>query len=193
MPIPEDDNDKSLLLKVAADDTAAFDQLYKAHWQPMYKLALYFLKDEAAAMDIVQDVFVWIWQQRQQIKVHTSVQAYLKTAVKYKLANYIRSGKVRQDLLDNWVMETTYTHTGQDSAELRELKAIIQQTIEGLPEKCREVFTLSRNHGLTNQQIAEKLGISVKTVENQMTIALRRLRAHTREYMVLLLVAILSR
>jgi RNA polymerase sigma-70 factor (ECF subfamily) len=144
-------------------------------------------------MDIVQDVFVWIWQQRQQIKVHTSVQAYLKTAVKYKLANYIRSGKVRQDLLDNWVMETTYTHTGQDSAELRELKAIIQQTIEGLPEKCREVFTLSRNHGLTNQQIAEKLGISVKTVENQMTIALRRLRAHTREYMVLLLVAILSR
>jgi RNA polymerase sigma factor (sigma-70 family) len=121
-----------------------------------------------------------------------NVPLYLKAAVRFKVANYIRSGRIRSSFFEDLA---AYTPSGllpgsEELAEVRELHAIIQQSVLQLPHKCQEIFRLSREEQLTNQQIAEKLGLSVKTVENQKTIALKRLRSGIEPYMVSILLLI---
>lgn len=142
-------------------------------------------------MDIVQDVFAWMWEHRHTLQV-VSVKAYLKAAVRFKMANYIRSGRVR----DTFFQElANYTPSNlppgaEELAEARELQAIIQRAIGQLPQKCQEIFRLSREERLSNQEIAKRLGVSVKTVENQMTIALKRLRSKVEPLIGILLLVL---
>lgn len=138
-------------------------------------------------MDIVQDIFVWIWERRETLQIQ-SLQAYLKAAVKFKVANYIRAGKIRASFFDE-LKPIEAGAPGDNAAEVRELKAIIDQSILELPDKCRNIYLLSKQERLSNKEIAERLGISVKTVEAQMTIALKRIRGAVGKYMVAALAA----
>jgi len=182
--------DQELLQRLAKDDRIAFDTIYTRHWHAMYQSVYGIFRDEAACMDIMQDVFVWLWEKRAQVHIETSLAAYLHAAVKFKTANYIRSGKVRRGFFEEALRLATALPVVASPAEIeiRELKNIIRQATENLPEKCREVFYLSRNEHLSNQEIANRLGISVKTVERHMTIALRRIRIAVEQYMLYLLV-----
>lgn len=169
-------SDPELLLLLAQGDQYAFEMIYTRHWQDLYKSAFIILKDHDASKDIIQNIFVWIWEHKQELKI-TSLKSYLKAAVKFKVANYIRSGKIRNDFFQELAnFNFSALPIREELTETRELNAIIQQAIAHLPQKCREIFLLSREENLTNQEIAKKLGISIKTVENQMTIALQRMR-----------------
>ncbi|HEY1112622.1 MAG TPA: RNA polymerase sigma-70 factor [Chitinophagaceae bacterium] len=177
--------DNDLVTLLAQDDQLAFEQLYTRHWAPLYQSAFYIVQDSDACKDIIQDVFAWLWEHRHTLEVQ-SVKAYLKAAVRFKLANYIRSGRVRASFFESLAgfAPPALSPGCEELAEARELQVLIQQTIAQLPQKCQEIFRLSREERLTNQEIAERLGLSVKTVENQMTIALRRLRNGVEPYVI---------
>lgn len=175
--------DHALLELASKDNQHAFDALYLRHWEDMYKTAFIILKDAEPCKDIVQDIFIWLWEHRQTLQV-LNLKAYLRAAVKFKIANYIRSGNVRESFFTELANRSFSLHTSPfDLIEFKQFKAIVRQAIDNLPDKCREIYQLSREKELTNQEIAEKLHISVKTVENQMTIALHRVRKATSPYL----------
>ena len=167
------------------DNQDAFSMLYNRHWADLYKFSFFILRDQAACKDIVQDVFVWVWEHRKGLQIQTP-KSYLKTAVKYKIANYIRSGTIRESFFEE-VAQLNFTASlpGVDEfAELKELNHIIHLSVCNLPVKCREIFRLSREANLSNREIAEQLGISIKTVENQITIALHRIRENVEPHLI---------
>lgn len=170
-----DYSDSDLVDLLNNGDRAAFDEIYRRNWSAMYLAAFNMLQDHDACMDVIHDVFVWIWNRKGSLEIAT-LKAYLISAVKYKVTNVIRKLKFRQSYLDQ--LETTEPSFNNVSSEieLKELKAVLAQFTSELPEKCREVFDLSRNEHLSNKEISKKLGISEKTVERQMTIALKKFK-----------------
>ena len=181
-------SDLELITMLKRGDMDAFDMLYTRHWSAMYQSAYYLLRDQSACMDIVQDIFTWLWEKRDQLDIQT-VPSYLRTAVRFKVANYIKSGDIREDFYEELSKLTIVTPPGpQELLELNDLKTIIQHAVNGLPEKCREIFLLSRDGHLSNQQIATLLNISIKTVEAQKTIALKRIRAVVEPHLLALLI-----
>jgi RNA polymerase sigma-70 factor (family 1) len=175
--------DQELLILSAKDNPDAFDTLYFRYWEDMYKTAFAILKDADCCKDIIQDVFIWLWQHRHTLQI-LHLKSYLRAAIKFKVANYIRSGNVRESFFKELASVQLPVHSpAEDQVEFKQLKGIVLQAISDLPEKCREIFQLSRDEELSNREIAEKLHISVKTVENQMTIALRRVRQATEPHL----------
>lgn len=170
--------DLQLLRSLSGNDKQSFEILYNRYWEPLYKSAFYILKDQEACKDIVQNIFIWLWEHRQTQEIH-SLSSYLRVAVKFKVANYIRSGKVRDSLfheLAHFDLPPA-VHTPEEIMDLKELSAVIKNAVTKLPSKCQKIYLLSREEHLSNREIAQRLGISIKTVENQMTIAFRRLRS----------------
>ena len=163
------------------DDRDAFKKLYARHWEDMFKTAFAILKDADASKDVVQDIFIWLWEHRSVLQI-TSLKSYLKTAIKFKVANYIRSGTLRDNFFKELAGFSGRAASPEEELEIKQLKSIIQEAISKLPDRCREIFQLSRDGQLSNQEIAARLNISVKTVESQMTIAIRRVRQAADPY-----------
>lgn len=167
--------DVELIALLREGDHAAFEELHGRHFQTLFRVAWNVLKDREACMDVVQEVFVWFWEHRERHQVR-SIKAYLLMAVKYQVANSIRSGKVRESFFDRVGVQQLKYSLNAESTELQELKAFIKNIIDLLPDRCREVYQLSREEQLTNREIAQKMDISEKTVESQLTKALKTLR-----------------
>ena len=189
----QNSEDAALVGLLSAGDQLALRELYHRHWPHLYRLAFAVLHDEEASKDIVQEIFVWLWEKRANLQI-THTRAYLSAAVKFKLANYIRAGKVREQFytaLEHLSKEAIVP--GPEAAlEVAELNRIIAESVATLPAKCREIYLLSRQGALSNREIAERLNLSVKTVENQKTIALRRIRSAVDMHLVLLLALLLG-
>jgi len=168
-------SDHELISLLKDGNVGAFDAIYHRHSAGMYKFAYRILKDEDECNDVLQNVFTWLWEHRHNLSF-TSLQAYLYAAVKFNLAGVIRVSTRRTEILAE---APVITEGVEDSSlELKELMYLIRSFTESLPEKAREIFELSRNQYLTNKEIASRLGLSEKTVENQMTISLKKLKAH---------------
>jgi RNA polymerase sigma-70 factor (ECF subfamily) len=157
------------------DDHMAFNQIYERYWQTLYQTAYNLLKDNDGAHDVLQEIFVWLWTNRER-QLTDSLQPYLRAAVKYQVAKLVRHGKVKAAFYDHTVACYQPSPPGDQNYEVRELQAIITAFTQSLPDKAREIYRLSREELLTNKEIAIRLNISEKTVENQMTINLRKLR-----------------
>ncbi len=167
--------DSELLALLRTGDRQAFEEIYRRHWKDMYRTAWLMLHDQAASTDIVQDIFVWCWEKRAVMQV-ASLGGYLAMAVRYKVANHIRREKVRAGFFAE-AQSLRLTESAEElTLELKELRSIIAQFTEELPGRCRDIFYLSRFEYLSNKEIAARLGVSEKTVENQINIALKRLR-----------------
>ena len=136
------------------------------------------------AKDIVHNVFVNLWEKRDQLDASTSFKSYLFTAVHNRSLNYIRDQKKFDK--NEFVPETNeaINYESADSLETTELQKKINNAIDSLPEKCREIFLLNRFEELKYQEIADKLNISIKTVETQMSKALKTLREKLGQYLV---------
>lgn len=175
--------DQELIDAMRMGNQDAFEEVYERHWSLLYRSAYNVLREEAGSLDVVQDVFIWFWEHREKLVVN-SIRGYLLTAVKYKVANYIRSGKVRASFYDRIPKVDLDVAFPNEALEIKELQAMINQLTEALPDRCREVFQLSRNEHLTNKEIALRLGISEKTVENQINKAIKKLRANLGRFSV---------
>jgi RNA polymerase sigma-70 factor (ECF subfamily) len=165
-------------------DEHAFQSLFKDHFTGLCQFASGYLKDSEAAKEIVQDVFVSLWLKRDTIDSSKPVKSYLSTSVRNRCINYLRDHKkFSSDLLalENLSNETMYEQP--DTLVESDLVEQIDRAIEELPEKCRQVFKLSRHQNLKYQQIADQLQISVKTVETQMSKALQHMRHRLAEYL----------
>lgn len=157
------------------DDRGAFDELYNRHWKYLFTISFNILRDRDDSLDICQSIFLWVWEHRKTLNIKTSVKGYFYSSVKYKIANFIRSGKIRENFFDE--LQHVDTESFQENAlEVKELKALIIQLVNDLPQKCKEVFQLSRYENLTHKQIADRLGISEKTVDDHILRALKKLK-----------------
>lgn len=166
--------ESELLSLVKAGNLTAFTAIYEKHWDVLFGSAYNMLRDKEACMDILQDIFTWFWENRNVWEL-TSCKGYLLTAVKFKTANYIRNAKNR-GLVIHQLTQLELESQDAETYEVRQLEELIKSMADRLPDRCREIFQLSRYSYLSNREIAQKLQISEKTVENQLTIALKRLR-----------------
>lgn len=173
-------SDAKLLELLGVDDRKAFELLYKKYSGKSYAAAYSLFRDKDVCEDQVQDLFVDLWAKRHELNI-TSLEWYLKVAIKNRVLMYIRT---RRATLDVSALEALAAKYSTDSLLIQhDIGRVLDENVAQLPEKCRQVFTLSRKECLSNKEIAARLGISVKTVENQMTIALRYLRSGLTDYL----------
>jgi len=166
--------DEDLIALIRENDLGAFERIYNKYWSKLYLSAYNIIRDRQVAEDVTQEVLVNLWIKRANLKL-TSLNAYLYTSVRYQVFNVIRSGKVRADLF-NRLEELFSNNGGEELLSEKEINRLLEQGIAELPEKCRQIFIMSRKEHLSTKEIAERLGIAPKTVENQLTVALNRLR-----------------
>lgn len=168
-----DPDETQLLKQIAAGDHNAFNEIHRLVFSDLFRSAYNVLRDRDASMDIVQEVLVWFWEHREHHRI-SSIKGYLLMAVKYQVSNYIRSTKVRENYRLNHIPEEFIL--SEESLEVQELRSVIESFVKDLPEKCREIFQMSREQYLSNKEIALKLNISEKTVSVQIARALQKLR-----------------
>ena len=170
--------------KLESGDIKAFEMLYNEQYIPLCHFSQRFVFDLDTAREIVQDVFVHIWEKRTSLPVEISLKPYLYTSVRNKSIDYLKHLNVENKFEKRRIREiqdpannsfNTNDHP-LDGLITKELENSIKDAIENLPEKCKEIFKLSRFKGLKYREIAEELNISVKTVETQMSRAIESLK-----------------
>ena len=165
-----------------------FDKIYVLYYSRMFRFAKEYVLFDEDAENIVQDVFLLLWEKREVLDIQISLVSYLFALVKNKSLDYLRHKVIADEYKQELSAKLTalellnYSFTSDE-----EIEQILMTTINKLPERCRQVFLKSRIEGKRNREIANELNLTVSTVENQMTIALRKLRVELKDYLPLLL------
>lgn len=174
---PQALTDHQLLEQIQKDDRGAFTELYNRYWDKLFITAMHRLDDEHEAEEVVQEVFLSLWQRRRSVQLTHSINTYLSVAVKYRIINHLDKQYRKKRHIDHLAisapLQEDSTNTWLSEKELRQQ---LEHSINKLPEKCRIVFLLSREEQKTNAEIAAELNIAEKTVEAHMTKALSTLR-----------------
>ena len=169
-----------------------FEKLYKLYYPKMFAFAKNYVPANEDAENIVQDVFLILWERKEEIEISFTLTTYLFTLVKNRCLNFLRhklieeeyNSQMKEELGFKLYALETFNYSYQSEEELQE---VIQRALDTLPERCREVFIKSRIEGLKYKEISDELGISGNTVENQMVTALKKLRVALKDYLPLLL------
>ena len=181
--------EKQVVTSFKIDDESAFEQLFRAYYPRLCAFASTLLDDRAEAEEVVQTMFCRLWEQRTSLEVTSSVQAYLFRAVRNASLNQIKKTQIRDAYkvmnLDNLNQNPEFQ---PDRITESALSQRIEKAIADLPEQCRLVFKLSRFEEMKYKEIAEHLNISIKTVENQMGKALKRLRLDLVDFLCFVVV-----
>ena len=174
--------EQPLIQEIREGNEQSFEQAFHMHYAVLCGYANKLLKDLDEAEEIVQETFYKIWEKREQLEITISFKAYVFRAVHNACLNYLKHQKVRKAYADH--VEANHEEAANhDPAEQNELEQHVVEALDALPEKCREVFELSRFEGLKYKEIAERLEISEKTVENQMGKAFKILREKLAVYL----------
>lgn len=163
-----------------------FRDIFLKYYSPLCLYALRYVKDTNIAEDIVQDVFTAVWQKREEIDFDLPIKPLLYKYTHNKTLDYLKSSNFNTERLDEYVGYTALdnyvrdlvANQIEDDLNVKELNEEIQQCIENLPDQCKKVYRLSRIDNLKNKEIAEKLDISIKTVEKHISKALCEMREH---------------
>lgn len=169
-----------------------FEKLYKLYYPKMFAFAKNYVPANEDAENIVQDVFLILWERKEEIEISFTLTTYLFTLVKNRCLNFLRhklieeeyNSQMKEELGFKLYALETFDYSYQSEEELQE---VIRRALDTLPERCREVFIKSRIEGFKYKEISDELGISVNTVENQMVTALKKLRVALKDYLPLLL------
>ncbi|WP_420581796.1 RNA polymerase sigma-70 factor [Reichenbachiella sp.] len=155
-------------------DKRTFEKVFKDYYQQLSAFAYSYVESHEIAEEIVQDTFTNVWSKSDRIEIRTAVKSYLYGAVRNACLNYLKHKKIerRYEEQEQWKTESFET----DFLELDELQNEIDAGLAQLPEKCRQIFEMSRFEEKKYKEIAEELGLSIKTVENQMGRALKVMR-----------------
>ncbi|MGD8781998.1 MAG: RNA polymerase sigma-70 factor [Ignavibacteria bacterium] len=173
--------------KIKNGDSDSFKELFFELAKPLIYFSNRIVKDYDEAENIVQDVFVSIWQNREKLDPSLKIKTYLYVAVKNRSLKFIRHENVKQDSFES--LQEIYQNPSDPDPETsyNELKSAIDSAIKSLPEKCRLIFEMNRFDKLSYKEIAKVLDISVKTVETQMGRALKSLRQQLAKFISLIL------
>ena len=171
---------------ISQGDKKVYEQVFRTYYQALCNYACSVIKDMDEAEEVVQNVFYTIWNKREVLQVTASIKSYLYRAVHNDCLNKLKHGKVKTLYAEEY---KSHANGGFDSStnvlEAKELNKQINTAIDSLPEQCGLVFKLSRFENLKYAEIAEQLGISVKTVENHMGKALKIMREKLKDYLPL--------
>lgn len=174
-------------------DKAAFEELFRSYFTTLCSFAQKFVNDSDEAKDIVHQVFINLWQKRDEVNLETSLKSYLFQGVQNRSLNYIRDHKklVLFDAPQN-EGELAQYFDSRDHLESSEAENRINRALDELPDKCQEIFLMNRFDGLKYREIAEKLDISIKTVETQMSRALKMLKERLSDMITVLIIFFLN-
>lgn len=165
-------------------DIRAFESYYKDHYRSFFLMALRLLKDAGRAEEIVNDVFVGLWEGGERITISFSLKSYIYRAVINRSINALHKQQKEKQYLQELAARPEETFELRQIEE-QELKIRLYKAIDQLPEQCGKVFRMSRFEGLKQREIADRLGISIKTVKNHITIALKRLSKLSGYFLVI--------
>ncbi|WP_235295923.1 RNA polymerase sigma-70 factor [Portibacter marinus] len=175
--------DKELVAFLNDSDDGAIEKIFKQYYSYICSAVYKIIPDPNLTEDLAQDVFYELWRKREKIQITSSLKAYLKRAAINKALNYIRSKKMKFDNDDDDAVVNISVRSSEKSLEAMELQEIINDAIDTLPEKCRIVFMMSRFEEMSYKEIAAALEISIKTVENQISKALKILKIAVNPYL----------
>ena len=173
-------SDVDLIPALKEGNLKAFSQLFDRYGKRLYYFSLGYLKSPEDAEEIVQEVFLKIWHNKEEMAESGSFESYLFTIARNGILNTIRKSKSEQAYLDYLKIHPTKNILLEEELNFHELEKAYRSAIEQLSPKRKEVFLLNKEQSLTNAQIAQKMNISVKTVENQMTSAISEIRKNLR-------------
>ncbi|MDJ1501368.1 RNA polymerase sigma-70 factor [Xanthocytophaga agilis] len=176
----------------------AVETLFKQYHKELCRWAYTFVRDKEQAQDIVQEVFLKLWNNREELEWGEQLRSYLYKSTTHVSLNHLERLQKKHTIHQHIQQSNNFvSNDTTDSVLFNELHEKVQQAIANLPPKCKVIYLLSRQEGLKYQQIAEQLDLSVKTVENQMGIALEKLRISlkpylSKEFLISLLLLIVS-
>ena len=193
---PQEYNEEEIPAKIAQGDLKAYEFLFRQKYEVLYQYSAKITAEPQVSEEIVQDVFVSLWAKRKTLSISSTISNYLFRAVKNKSIDYLRSkyAQIQKDFTSEQAAEDSSVSL-VDNLEAKDLEVLVTQAIEQLPKKCKEIFLLSREGGLTYEEIAQALGVSHKTVKAQMGIALKKLRTFLDTYwgeFILLIISFLE-
>ncbi|HEY8930560.1 MAG TPA: RNA polymerase sigma-70 factor [Mucilaginibacter sp.] len=178
-------NDKELTGLLQQGDEYAFTEIYNRYWSKLFAVAANKIKELDEAEEIVQDIFVSLWRRREDLADINTLSAYLAVSVKYRIIKLLDKQARQQQYSDyTQYVKTLADDSTQQWLEFEELRTRIANFVADLPEKCRLVYQLSRDSGLSHKKIAEELSISEKTVEAHLSKALKTLRTRLSSFLL---------
>jgi RNA polymerase sigma-70 factor (family 1) len=185
--------DNQLIENIRKGDIRSFERVFTLYAENLVRYAATIVKDTDDAEDIVQQLFVSIWEKKGIPDVNISIKNYLYKSVYNTSLNKLKQLKVKEE----YATHITYVSDGLTAGasallEQKETASVIEQAIDGLPEQCRLIFKMSRVEQLKYQEIANQLGLSIKTVENQMGKALKHMREQLKDYIVVFIIYFLN-
>jgi RNA polymerase sigma-70 factor, ECF subfamily len=180
-----DKKDEIIWKSIQQKDLETFERFYKEYYKSFFLMAHKYLKNSVQSEEIVNDVFLKIWEDGEKITIESSLKSYIYKAIINRSINVLNKNK--REL----IVQTDLSNITDEGYELRqmeenELKIKLYAAIDQLPDQCKKVFEMSRFEELKQQEIADKLGISIKTVKNHITIALKQLNASLVNYIIIL-------
>lgn len=176
-----------LFKKIKKGDEKAFEKLFHGYYSHLCLFAERYVRNQAEAEEIVQDVFVRLWENRKRITIVTSVKNYLFRSVKNRCLNFLQHKKTETQYAQKLLAEAEQATPGDEDFIEPVLLRKIEESIKSMPQKRQEIFRLSREEGLKYREIAEKLNISVKTVETHMGLAIKTLREKLKQFTTFIL------
>ncbi|ALL06191.1 hypothetical protein AQ505_12240 [Pedobacter sp. PACM 27299] len=168
-------SDAELITALKEGEEQAFGEIYERYWKELYRKANHILQDPDAAVDVLQDVFLSLWQRRAQVDIQV-LKPYLHQALRFSVLKAIRKLKTDRQFYER-LMEVTTEIISENPLLFKEQQQLIQNLIDNLPEDCKQAFLLSREQEMTYKQIANLLNISEKTVEKRISKSLKMIRA----------------
>jgi RNA polymerase sigma-70 factor (ECF subfamily) len=174
--------EKQLFAELSKDNEKAFEKLFHHYYAHLCVFASRILLDDESAEEIVQEFFVKVWEKRHQLSINSSVKNYFYRSVKNLCLNLIQHSKIKLRHAQTVVSEAKDNQLKDDAFFEIDLAQKIEESILLLPEKRRRIFKMSREEGLKYREIAEKLNISIKTVETQMSLAISTLKNKLKKY-----------
>lgn len=173
-----------IFTRMVEGDKEAFRFFFEKYYDDLCNLINFYLHDPVIAEEIAQDIYVYFWEKKEHIEIGSSVKSYLLKASKNKSLNYLRNEKIKLNIHEKLakITESNFEEISEHSMDAGYLHELIMNAVNCLPPKCLEIFILAKGKELSYKEIAGQLGISVKTVENQMGKALKLLRESLRPY-----------
>jgi RNA polymerase sigma-70 factor (ECF subfamily) len=169
-------NNKKNQTKMLIGNKDSFDATFREFYPSLYRFALTIIKSRTLAEEAVQDVFIRLWEKRNQLKETENIKSYLFRSVYNQCLWLIKKQNTQQHYEQQYALDAPLQLSEEERENWEAFKPHIERAVNNLPDKCRQIFLLRRYEGLTNSEISDYLNISVKTVENQLTIAVQKLR-----------------
>jgi len=186
-------DERQLVIQLKDGNQASFHKLYSTYAPKLFAFSRKYLSTQEDAEEIVQEVFIRIWEKKENIDENQSFSSYVIQAAKHRIFNGFRKKVNEQAYLDFLIHSNDSSRNYTElEVEYYEVKSKAENAINAMPPKRQEIFRLSREAGLKNKEIAEKLEISIKTVENQMGKALKYLRDELSDYQMLIFFFLLT-